>query len=99
MFYAKGLELKLLYGPMDFFGFGNKTGIGWFKFIKQVPGLKMKGKKKILYQMATVTKMATVRRNVFTKFSIPHCWRKIARKVPLYPSQNIERCFCLSAVR
>ena len=26
--------------PMDFFGYGNKTGRGWFKFIQEIPGLK-----------------------------------------------------------
>jgi serine/threonine-protein kinase/endoribonuclease IRE1 len=31
--------------PMDFFGFGNRTGRGWFKFIKEIPGLQ--GKRKI----------------------------------------------------
>ncbi|CAB4033822.1 serine threonine- kinase endoribonuclease IRE1-like, partial [Paramuricea clavata] len=31
--------------PMDFFGFGNKTGRGWFEFIKEMPGLK--GERKI----------------------------------------------------
>ena len=30
--------------PMDFFGFGNKTGAGWFEFIKKIPGLKFKTK-------------------------------------------------------
>jgi ankyrin repeat protein len=30
---------------MDFFGFGNRTGRGWFDFIKEIPGLQ--GKRKI----------------------------------------------------
>ena len=38
-------EMKTGYRPMDFFGFGNKTGQGWFDFIQRIPGVQ--GRKKI----------------------------------------------------
>jgi serine/threonine-protein kinase/endoribonuclease IRE1 len=41
----KQFEERTAHRPMDFFGFGNRTGRGWFKFIKEIPGLQ--GKRKI----------------------------------------------------
>ena len=38
-------EMKTGYRPMDFFGFGNRTGRGWLDFITGIPGVK--GRKKI----------------------------------------------------
>ena len=38
-------EQKNGYRPMDFFGFGNETGQGWFDFIEGIPGVQ--GRKKI----------------------------------------------------
>ena len=43
----KKFRIKTLCEPMDFFGFGNKTGTAWFEFVKQIPGLEMKDKRKI----------------------------------------------------
>ena len=31
---------KTRHRPMDFFGYGNKTGREWFEFIEEIPGLK-----------------------------------------------------------
>ena len=42
---SKQFEERTGHRPMDFFGFGNKTGRGWFDFIKEIPGLQ--GKRKI----------------------------------------------------
>ena len=33
-------EMKTGYRPMDFFGFGNKTGGGWLNFIREIPGVR-----------------------------------------------------------
>ena len=33
-------EAKTGHRPMDFFGFGNRTGRGWFDFIKGIPGVE-----------------------------------------------------------
>ena len=33
-------EQKIGYRPMDFFGFGNRTGQGWFDFIQRIPGVQ-----------------------------------------------------------
>ena len=33
-------EEKTGHRPMDFFGFGNETGQGWFDFIEGIPGLE-----------------------------------------------------------
>ena len=42
---SENFELKTGYRPMDFFGFGNKTGRGWLDFITGIPGVQ--GRKKI----------------------------------------------------
>ena len=43
----KEFRIKTLCEPMDFFGFGNKTGTAWFQFVEQIPGLEMKDKRKV----------------------------------------------------
>ena len=42
---SQNFEMKTGYRPMDFFGFGNRTGRGWFDFIAGIPGVQ--GRKKI----------------------------------------------------
>ena len=42
---SQNFEMKTGYRPMDFFGFGNRTGRGWFDFITGIPGVQ--GRKKI----------------------------------------------------
>ena len=42
---SKIFKKKTGYRPMDFFGYGNKTGQGWFDFIEGIPGVQ--GRKKI----------------------------------------------------
>ncbi len=37
---SENFELKTGYRPMDFFGFGNKTGRGWLDFIRGIPGVQ-----------------------------------------------------------
>ena len=37
---SENFELKTGYRPMDFFGFGNKTGRGWLDFIRKIPGVQ-----------------------------------------------------------
>ena len=41
-------EMKTGYRPMDFFGFGNRTGGGWLDFISEIPGVR--GTKNIYIQ-------------------------------------------------
>ena len=42
---SKIFKEKTGHRPMDFFGYGNKTGQGWLDFIKGIPGIQ--GRKKI----------------------------------------------------
>ena len=42
---SEQFQNKTGYRPMEFFGFGNKTGRGWFEFIKEIPGLN--GRRKV----------------------------------------------------
>ena len=37
---SKIFEKKTAYRPMNFFGFGNETGQGWFDFIEGIPGVQ-----------------------------------------------------------
>ena len=33
-------KMKTCYRPMEFFGFGNRTGRGWWDFIREIPGVR-----------------------------------------------------------
>ena len=41
---SENFKLKTGYRPMDFFGFGNKTGRRWLDFIRGIPGVQGKNK-------------------------------------------------------
>ena len=60
-------EIKTGYRPMDFFGFGNISGSGWFDFIKGIPGVQ--GKKKVTIRSYSDENRSTKQSTVASNFT------------------------------